>query len=211
MYKVEGYEFETQEQALAARQEAEQVSYLKQQTGKDDPDVVLTLYNRLVERGTFSTKVGLGYLMELREYLNAVPYIKDEDILPLPVGQTPKAGQKDAKQAAKPAKKQPTPQEEEQAELRQRQRQQDSLLRQQIRSKNHYRRLFHISTFFAVVFALAVVGMLAITVVSKDNVTIVNYENSLIDKYESWEQELNEREAQLELREQQLNMQEEQD
>jgi hypothetical protein len=211
MYKVEEYEFETQEQAQAARQELEQVNYLKEQTGKGDPDVVLTLYNKLVQRRVFSTPVGLGYLIELQDYLNAIPYIKKEDILPLLAENTDSSEKQAQQPKKKPAQKKPQkpdPEAEERARQRQLHRQQEALVRRQIEKSNHYRRLFHISTFFAVVFAVAMVGMVIITMISKDNVNIVNYENTLIDKYESWEQELNEREAQLELREQQLDKQE---
>ncbi len=70
------------------------------------------------------------------------------------------------------------------------------------RKKNRdYQKLFHISTFFAVVFALGIIGMLVITWLSEDNVTILNYENKVIDKYEIWEKQLDERESQLEERE----------
>jgi hypothetical protein len=202
MFKVEGYEFETKEQAQAAAQEVEQIKYLREQTGKDDPDVVLTLYNKLVERHTFSTKIGLDYLIELKKYLDAVPYIKSEDILPLPTGEKQPAR---AKKNAKPEIKKQDIEDDPEYERRRIQREQAALLRQEIKSRDHYKKMFHISTFFAVVFAVAIIGMVVITVISKDNVNIVNYENSLIDKYESWEQELNEREAQLELREQQVN------
>jgi hypothetical protein len=212
MYKVEDYEFETEEQAKAARQELEQVHYLKEQTGMDDPDVVLTLYNKLVQRRVFSTPVGLGYLIELQDYLNAVPYIKKEEILPLLAEKTDlqkeQAKKPAKKQAAQKVKKEPDPEAEERAKQRQIHRQQEALVRKQIEKCNYYRKMFHISTFFAVVFALAMVGMVVITIISKDNVNIVNYENTLIDKYESWEQELNEREAQLEQREQQIEAQE---
>ena len=71
-----------------------------------------------------------------------------------------------------------------------------------------YQKLFHISTFFAVVFALGIIGMLVITWLSKDNVTILNYENKVIDKYEIWEKQLDERESQLKEQESQLTEQE---
>ena len=77
------------------------------------------------------------------------------------------------------------------------------------RKKNRdYQKLFHISTFFAVVFALGIIGMLVITWLSEDNVTILNYENKVIDKYEIWEKQLDERESQLEERELRLTEQE---
>ena len=50
-----------------------------------------------------------------------------------------------------------------------------------------------------------ILGMFFITYISGNNVNIVNYENELINKYEKWEQELNEREAVLNEREAQLN------
>ena len=77
------------------------------------------------------------------------------------------------------------------------------------RKKNRdYQKLFHISTFFAVVSARGIIGMLVITWLSEDNVTILNYENKVIDKYEIWEKQLDERESQLEERELRLTEQE---
>ena len=60
--------------------------------------------------------------------------------------------------------------------------------------------------FFAIVFAVAVIGMFAITFMSKDNVTILNYENALIDRYESWESELQEREDAIQQKEAELGI-----
>jgi hypothetical protein len=207
MYNVEGYEFETKEQAQTAQQEAEQIEYLKGQTTMDDPDVVLSLYNKLVQRGVFSTQVGLSYLLTLRAYLDKVPYIKEEDILPLP----------DFSGApGKPVEKAPEQDEASMEEALKKVHAARGRMRQEkLREKEaqkaagpNYRRLFHISTFFAVVFAVAAIGMIVITCLTKDNVNIFNYENAIIDKYESWEQELDAREAELNEREQLLNTQE---
>lgn len=170
MYKVEGYEFETKEQAEQAAEEARKIQYLKSKTDLKNPDMVLSLYNKLVLREEFVTPVGRNFLRSLQEYLHAVPYIKREDILPITVSpQNISSGGKTGKD---------------------------------------YRRLFHISTFFAVVFALVIIGMFLITWMSTDNVNILNYENALIDRYENWEQELDAREAALKEREQKLQEQE---
>ena len=45
-----------------------------------------------------------------------------------------------------------------------------------------------------------VVGMFAVTATS-GNINIVNYENALIEKYENWEEQLDEREEKLKERE----------
>ena len=55
--------------------------------------------------------------------------------------------------------------------------------------------------FFAIVFAVAIIGMFSITYLSGNNINIINYENELIDKYSSWEAELEAREAALEEKE----------
>ena len=169
MYKVEGYEFETKEQADLASEEAQKIRYLKSKTDMRDPDVVLKLYNKLILREEFVTPIGRNFLRSLQGYLHSIPYIKREDILPITVS--------DQKTSAVH------------------------------RADRNYRRLFHISTFFAVVFALGIIGMFLITYVSADNVNIINYENALIDKYEKWEQELEDREMALNEREAALEQQ----
>ena len=44
MYNVEGFEFETKEQALQAKKEVEGVRYIKAQMQLDEPEVVRRLY-----------------------------------------------------------------------------------------------------------------------------------------------------------------------
>jgi hypothetical protein len=55
-----------------------------------------------------------------------------------------------------------------------------------------------------------VVGMFVITYRSGTDMNIYNYEQQVIDKYESWEQELEQREADVTKREQALQSQTEQ-
>ena len=71
-----------------------------------------------------------------------------------------------------------------------------------------YRRKYHRSLFFAIVFAIVIGSMFVITYVSGDNVTILNYENAIIDKYENWEQKLDTREKKLDQREAELKVRE---
>ena len=151
----------------------------------DDPDIVLALYNKLVLKEIFVTPVGYDFLHRLQEYLYTIPYIRREDILPItvyePEGMVSK--EKRSKEEIKQKKK--------------RQKNKEHVVSKNRRKKNRdYQKLFHISTFFAVVFALGIIGMLVITWLSEDNVTILNYENKVIDKYEIWEKQLDERESQ---------------
>lgn len=195
MYKVGNYEFETQTQAQVAQKEAEGIRYIRSQTNMDDPDVVLQLYNRLILKEVFVTPVGFDFLRQLQEYLNTIPYIKNEDILPIPVYRPELVEEEDPEQerAVK-------------ARAEKRRRKKEKEFRAQQKRKNRdYHGAYVVSTFFAVVFALVIAGMFAITYLSDDNVIILNYENAIIDKYEDWQQSLDERERQLDERESELN------
>ena len=181
MYQVEGYAFETKEQEHTAKHEVEIIGYIRKNTRMDDPDIVLALYNKLVLKEIFVTPVGY-------DFLHILPITVYE-----PEGMVSK--EKRSKEEIKQKKK--------------RQKNKEHVVSKNRRKKNRdYQKLFHISTFFAVVFALGIIGMLVITWLSEDNVTILNYENKVIDKYEIWEKQLDERESQLEERELRLTEQE---
>lgn len=72
------------------------------------------------------------------------------------------------------------------------------------KSPAKYKVPFFVALFFAIVFAVSVSGMFAITYFGGRTPNVLNYEQEIIDKYEAWEMELEEREKALELREQQL-------
>lgn len=200
MYKVGNYEFETQTQAQVAQKEVEGIRYIRSQTNMDDPDVVLQLYNSLILKEVFVTPVGFDFLRQLQEYLNTIPYIKNEDIFPIPVYR-PELAEEDDPEQERAVKAR--------AEKR-RKKKEKEFRAQQKRKHRDYHGAYVVSTFFAVVFALVIAGMFAITYLSDDNVTILNYENAIIDKYEDWQKSLDEREKQLDEREAKLNERESQ-
>lgn len=199
MYNVEGFEFDREELAQEARKEAEGIRYIKSQTNMKDAVTVLKLHNRLLQKEVFTTPVGFAFLSELREYLNGVPFIDSGDIEPMPdemqqallvlrrtepkkAGRNRREKRKSSRTEGKRERKKPEKKKKE----------------------RNYRTAFFVSTFFAAVFALSLVGVFVIAA-SERSVNIVNYENALIDRYESWEQELDERERRLDERERQLN------
>lgn len=183
-YKVDFFEFTNEKEAELAKNEMQKVSYIKNQTKMDDPDVVLALYNKLLDKNLFQTVVGMRFLCELQEYLHTIPYIKNESIMPIPaMEKTVKPAKTDRPQKA------PKPQKPEKLEKKE---------------KKEYKTAYRIALFFAVVFGVAVIGMFSILALSKDNTTIINYENQLINKYEQWENDLRERENAIYQKEQQL-------
>lgn len=200
MYKVGEFEFATVEEARAARKEAEGVKYIRSQTDMNDPNTVLKLYGRLIQKEVFETPVGFAFLAEMQAYLRDCPFVEDEEIMPLPTPQKKEPPKEEARsrKREKRAKREKKPKREKRARSTEKAgRPAKTKSDRQI----NYRTGFWISTFCAGVFAAALIGMFVITALSADNVNIINYENALIDKYELWEQELNEREADLRERE----------
>jgi hypothetical protein len=150
--------------------------------GRNDPDVLLRLYDRLIEKNTFETVVGIAFLRELQVYLESAPTIRKEDIPPIPVPD--RALDKE----------------------RENRRSKHETFEHQVMERNsgrerHYRRLSHGLVVVCALLAVTIVGMFVITYASGNSMNIYNYEQQVIDKYEAWEQELDEREADLTKRE----------
>lgn len=80
MYRVDGFDFESEEMAEIARKEKNGIKYIKEKTKMDDPFEVAKLYTQLSRPGMFKTAVGFAFLIELQEYLYANPYIENTDI-----------------------------------------------------------------------------------------------------------------------------------
>lgn len=82
---IEGFAFTNQAEAEQAGKEAEGVRYIRQRTNMDDPNMVLSIYNKMIRQNLFETAVGFSYLKDLQDYLRSIPFICQEDILPIPV------------------------------------------------------------------------------------------------------------------------------
>ena len=83
MYTVDGFIFEDEEMAKIARKEEEGIRFIKQRTALDNPEVVLKLYNKLLEQELFVTPVGIRFLTELQNILLTSVYIAREEIAPI--------------------------------------------------------------------------------------------------------------------------------
>ena len=72
---VEGFLFANEAEAAQARKEAEGVKYVKEKAQMDDPEMVLRIYNKMIQQRLFDTAVGYSYLKDLQEYLQSIPFI----------------------------------------------------------------------------------------------------------------------------------------
>ena len=192
MYSVDGFLFEDEATAELAKKEQEGIRYIKERTTFDDPEVVLKLYKKLLDQKLFVTPVGVRFMIELQNILLRSPVIAREEIPAIEV-------------SAMVIKKELTPEELALTKKGPVATAQKAAKKVDDKVGGNYKKPFYVALFFAIVFALSVVGMFVITKVSGNNVNILNYRNEILDEYSQWEQQLQEKEAELKAWEAELN------
>ena len=163
---VSGFVFETEEAAQKARDELQGIDVVRNKTNMRSPETVLEVYNKLIDKRLCKTPVGYSYLHDLQKYLQNSNTIPKENIREIPIEPIRRRGVREFENSEETKR---------QAEI------------------NGYRDKFRTSLFFNLIFGIAVIIVLYLATTG-DTVNIINYENKIIDKYESWEQELTERE-----------------
>lgn len=182
---VNRFAFSDEAEAQQAKKEQEGIAYISGKLDMDHPQMVLEIYNKMVEEALFETIIGEMYLKELRDYLVTIPYLNQEEILPVPVTHRQPSGEVSKPSVRKPAARKKTKQESEQ--------------------KAHgWEWRAKLMTGISIALAVCVIAMFAIQM-SVGSPNILNYENKIIDKYAQWEQQLEEREAAVREREKQAD------
>lgn len=194
MYNVNGFLFETEEQAVLARKEEEGVRYLKEHTPLDNPEIVLQLYNKLLREKLFVTIVGQRFLIELQDILRTSGFISAEEILPIEV--------------LAPAIKEEAAGQPVQENVKKNNKKKNDKKKNDKKEAGNYKKPFYIALFFAIVFGLSIIGMFVITEMSGNNVNIMNYRNEILNEYSEWENQLKEKEDALKEWEAQLQQKE---
>lgn len=171
---ADGFIFANAAEAEQAAKEVEGVKFVKEKLDMDRPEMVLEIYNKMVRQKLFETAVGYSYLKDLQEYLQSIPFVDNEEILPIPV-QHPVLEEQLRRRRPEPKK-------------------QEKVVERYVNVdyKNRYRVMRGI----ALALAVCVVAMFVISSTA-NTPTILNYEQKLINRYAEWEEELNEREERL--------------
>lgn len=185
---IEGFRFTNAQLAAQAKREADGVRYIKENTDMENPEMVLHLYHKLITEELFETPIGIGFLKELRDYLSAVPSIREPELETISVEKLLKSTETrtSIEKAGRERKKQ---QDKVNA---------DKKLEQ---TKKNFRNSLLCNLFLVIV----VIGMF-IVATTGDHPNILSYENKIIDKYAEWQQELEEREQAVKVREQELGI-----
>ena len=220
---VDGFAFTDEKTAKKACQEEDSIQYVKDRLDMGNPRMVLEMYHKLLSEQVFETPIGLLYLKNLQNYLLAAQELENEGIEAIPVYERhmpqsfaqdemihTKAAQTNPMQAASQGSaradtKSMTPQAaarqqetlEWYAEKLEESRQKERLAeyrrsRAEERTKESKKRL-RLSLLVSLFFALVAVGVGLVTF-TDNHPNILNYENKIIEKYQDWENDLQNRE-----------------
>lgn len=175
-YVVDGFEFSTESDYKMAKEELEAIIYFKDKINLSDLSNIAKLYNRILDRRTFHTPVGYSFLKDLQNRLIQSGYVKNEDVEKIFI-----------------------------TNRNHTENQVDSLSIDHFKKiatveKSKRRNLKIINTFLVVTILI----MFLIALYS-DKTVFTKFENELIDRYATWEEELNNRELELEEKEKELN------
>lgn len=229
--KVGDYYYDNRKAVSLAENEQRAVEYMRENLDLDKPEEIFAAYEQMIEKKVFVTEVGISFLEDMASYLKVYaiyaprlsPIYKIE---PLAVKKEEKkkshykedrrrelASTKaekaiDPKKARKAAVEVLSGEAAEKTKSKKEKKVKEKKEKEApVKDKRPvsyiYKELFYITLTLSIVFFIAIVGMFIISSTS-DNINILNYENKLIDKYSVWEQELNDREQELDAWEKQL-------
>ena len=193
---IDGFYFETDALYEEAHKEKLAVAYLAKQVDLTDNKQALRLYQQAVSQKLFSTVIGLSFLRDLELRLKKDASIPKDQIIPVPISAGENPSSNIAPPEDKPLKKQKEKKVRERPEK-------VSYPFDEKSEAGKYRRRFHGALAFIIIL-LITIGVMFFITLSSDLPTIVNYRTRLNNEYASWEEELKEREAALDLREKEL-------
>ncbi|MBQ5918099.1 MAG: hypothetical protein IIW92_06035 [Lachnospiraceae bacterium] len=191
-YVIDGFIFNNKADYLQAKNEYDGVEYMRSRTNMNNAANVFSVYKSLVEKGVFSTPVGMSYLYELRSLLiKNSDYAASIEEMPIPVAS--KADAKDKRSLKK---------------------NKDTLTKGDVIKnmkkfdiESVYRNRFISSL---IVIFLLVIIMIFMMIITKNssNTNILNYKNRIDAQYEDKENSLVKWENDLKLREEAVKQKE---
>ena len=208
---VEGFRFQTEEDARAASKEAEGIRYIENKLNTNHPESVLQVYLKLIEDKVFSTPVGLNYLKDLQNQLIKSPFVMESEIIPIDIP-TINLNRNENKEIVaegikflktkdpktKKMKTAKTEKNENKGKLNRKEKNGKKIDGKKING-------IHGSIIVNIILTLTVISMLILSMTS-NTPTIINYKNKIINQYEHWENELLQREKALEIKENDLQL-----
>lgn len=181
---VDGFEFIDRENGNIAREEISRINYISSKMSEDNPEAILSVYNKMIESNTFFTPIGLEYLRRLQAYLYKKKEIEDDRIpdIPVVVSYVDVKNQYDHRKDIE---------REEKAGHRKR--------------VKTFKREYKTSLLVNLILIIMIIVMFLI-VLKSDTPNMINYEKAITNRYAEWEQELTERENKVREKEDELGI-----
>ena len=178
-WEVGGFQFGSEKDVELAKIEQDKIAYLEKRIQYDQPESVLSVYNKAIANKIFQTPIGFQFLQKLHDFLTEQGLADRASSIPLYQVYSYDPQEEVAVHTAK-RRVQPSQYRELRSKLRR-------------------------SVILNLLLIVMVVAMFVITLTS-NHPNILNYERVLTDKYAGWEQELTERENAVREKERALQM-----
>ena len=188
---IDGFYFETDELYEEAHKEKLAVAYLSKQVDLSDNKQALRLYQQAASQKLFSTVIGLTFLRDIEFRLKKDESIPKDQIMAVTVPLKERPPEKPSVSISSLQSGEGTSKKERQKK--------DAYPFNEKTEAGKYRRRFHGALAFVFIL-LATIGVMFFITLSSELPTIVNYRTRLNNEYASWDEELKEREAALDLR-----------
>lgn len=180
-YEVNGFLFQSKEEAERAQRELDGIQYIKGKIDLKNSKAVFQVYQNLMKQNLFETLPGYCFLKELRDCLLMAPDIRNEDVAMIAVHYPEKAAEK--RQETHIEKEEPI-------------KEKKSKKKEKKEKNRNYKARCHFFMIVSLILAISVATMMFLAATS-DNVNILNYENKILNRYSAWEEELKNREQLL--------------
>ncbi len=182
---VEGFRFQSEDEARAASKEAEGIRYIEGKLNREFPEAILQVYLKLIYDKVFSTPVGLTYLKELQDQLLKSPMIMESEIIPIELPQKAEIEEIVVKEIKSKGI----------GNIKNKKREKIDKTDKTEKIEKTEKKMKKINTLFVVNIFLVLTVIAMFVLISTSNVpTIINYKNKIINQYEQWDKELTQRE-----------------
>ena len=175
-YTYQGFTFTSETEWKEAKKEAEVVEYIRSQADLSNVKATVKLYNRLVEKGTLITVLGIAFLQELRSRILDSGVVAESSLRPLP----------------EPVKEKKKP---EVAENKANSKAYKMMMLYKERSRRFAMLAAALGVVIVVLFAIRLFGTAS---------PFADYEQKVLDEYAGWKDELARKEEMLHTWEQEL-------
>ena len=236
-FVVGNFSYSSEADALAAFKEQEKIDKLEEKMDYSQPELVYSVYQKIMKGNMFHSPQGILYLVHLQEYLYSCEYDKVAGIPAIPADKLVSAGKSEGQKLKEKTKEEKNEEaEKENLKLQEEtdteeagqpgiamphRRKDTGHHRKQKTGQRRQRKETNKNGSFGknpeeelqvcriIIFFLAAAIIIMLVIASRgDSPTILNYKKQIQNEYVEWQQQLNEKEEELRNRERDLEQRE---